>query len=66
MGPAKSVRTVCVPGAEGGRAEAGAAAALAVELVVPTEATCGFGRGLASASKTLINVKRRRSNDCIS
>jgi hypothetical protein len=55
-----------VPGAEGPRREAGATAALAVELVVMAAATCGSGRGLASATKTLINVKRRSSNDCIS
>jgi len=69
MGPAASVRTVCVP-EEGencdAEAAAGAAATLALELLAAGEATCGSGRGLASANKTLINVKRNRKNDCIS
>ena len=68
IGPAMSVVTVCVPGpGAGGRSDAGAAATLAVELLGDDpEATCVCGRGLASASMTLSNVKRRRRNDCIS
>jgi hypothetical protein len=70
MGPARSVTTVCVLPEEGGKstagAAAGAAATLAVELVAAGEATCGRGLGLASESNTLINVKTRRKNDCIS
>jgi hypothetical protein len=74
MGPARSVMTVCVLPEEGGKttagatagAAAGAAATLALELVAAGEAICGRGLGLASESNTLINVKTRRKNDCIS